>query len=246
MRVLAIAGKVDSRVLVYPLARALSIQGLTAVVSEDGAYRRLYHGDELKGTVSGVDISVGVRVDEALVDSIKTNGLDYDSLIVVTGGYIPSNVDGVIICKGLDKSMSAVNETPKNESEATEIKKKKKGNKQEATEEDSTTEETEEAEEIKETVVKEDKFTVPTGVPFTECYISFERPEDKKELGISLKDIAIRYIYNCEESKRLDVLADKAISKTIVKIASTPLGLEEKELSVLMARKEYSNTGKIK
>ena len=62
MKIIAIAGKVDSRVLVYPLARAISLTGLTAVISDDGAYRRLYHGDDLKGTVSGIDISVGIAM----------------------------------------------------------------------------------------------------------------------------------------------------------------------------------------
>lgn len=105
MKIIAIAGKVDSRIIAYPLARALSLSGLTALIADDGAYRRLFFGDELKGTVSGVDISVGLKADDDLKNSLNDSGVPYDYKIIVTSGYIPPEVTGVIICKGVDKSM---------------------------------------------------------------------------------------------------------------------------------------------
>ena len=58
MKILTIVGKVDSRPLVYPLARGLSMAGLTGIVTDDGAYRRLFHGKGNMGVVNGVDIAV--------------------------------------------------------------------------------------------------------------------------------------------------------------------------------------------
>ena len=252
MKIIAIAGKVDSRVLAYPLARAISLTGLTAMISDDGAYRRLYHGDELKGTVSGIDVSVGIKMDENLRNSLNDEGMAYDNIILVTGGYIPSDVDGVILCKGIDKSMLAQSETEDEEEEKPAKKKKKKsgfrGKKSKDTEEDATNENEVEQEEIKvkKKEIKKDTFTVPDGVPFSECYISFDTPPKKGEIAINLKDTLIRYIYSCEERKKIEILEDKAMNKTIAKLVSTVVGIDETTMFKLLTRNEYSNTGKVK
>lgn len=107
-KIIAIVGKVDSRVLTYPLARALSLSGLTAMITYDGAYRRLYTGEEDTGTVSGVDISIGMKSDMELAESLNNSGVPYDYILFISSGYIPPEVDGVILCNGVDKSMMAV------------------------------------------------------------------------------------------------------------------------------------------
>lgn len=105
MRIITVLGLVDTRIIVYPLARALSLTGMTAIISEDGAYRRLYLDKGLKGTVNGVDISVGVDLDEKLRNSLNDTGISYDNIILVTSDTIPKDSTGAIICRGVDKSM---------------------------------------------------------------------------------------------------------------------------------------------
>ena len=97
MRIITVLGLVDTRIIVYPLARALSLTGMTAIISEDGSYRRLYLDKGLKGTVNGVDISVGVDLDEKLRKSLNDTGISYDNIILVTRTF--PKIYGAIICR---------------------------------------------------------------------------------------------------------------------------------------------------
>lgn len=105
MRIISIVGKVDSRPLVYPLARALSMEGLTGIITDDGAYRRLYPGKEDIGSVNGIDISVTSHITDETVHSLDNSGVPYDTLITVSCDYIHPEADGVIVCHGVDRSM---------------------------------------------------------------------------------------------------------------------------------------------
>ena len=105
MKILNIVGKVDSRVIVYPLARALGLAGITCVVTDDGAYRRLFHGRSGIGNVSGVDLVVSNRVDNEAIQEAKGLGLDYDYLLLVSNDFIYDHADGVLVCHGVDRSM---------------------------------------------------------------------------------------------------------------------------------------------
>lgn len=107
MNIISIVGKVDTRVIVYPLARALSMSGMTAIVTEDGAYRRLYFGSENTGTISGVDVIVGAKLDSTLVDIVKNTGVPYDYIITVSSCIVPSIANCVLVCKGIDKSINS-------------------------------------------------------------------------------------------------------------------------------------------
>ena len=216
MRILVIAGKVDSRILVYPLARALSLAGLTAIISDDGAYRRLYLGVEDQGTVSGVDISVGHKSGDELKNSLNNSGVPYDNIILITTGYVPADATGVIICKGIDKSMSAV------------VTK----------EDDTNTKQLDDENEAENQPINDDPI-IPEGVKSNTVYISFEAAPKKGASAISLKDTAIKYIYSCEERKELQIIVDKSFNKTLVQIASEPLGIPQAELFKLLNRKEY-------
>ena len=248
MKVITIAGKVDTRVLVYPLARALSLTGLTAIVTDDGAYRRLFKGKQLKGNVSGVDISVGLNMDEYLKNSLSRSGVAYDNLIVVSSNYIPADTDGLIICHGYDNSMSQIIEEEKveeTESDATPKKKGKKG----AVEEDTPVEVTEtprvkidKVEEIDE----DDTFEYDENIPMVDLYISYNKPVDKYQKGILLKDGFMQYIYSCEERKCLDRFTDKNVNKMLATLVAPAVGMDAKDLAILLGRAEYSNTGKVK
>lgn len=107
MKTISIVGKVDSRVIVYPLARALSLDGPTQIITDDGAYRRLYAGLESTGTINGVDISIGSLCDESLADSLNETGIPYKYRIIVSSSYVDKDSSIIIKCKGTDKSILA-------------------------------------------------------------------------------------------------------------------------------------------
>ena len=249
MRVITIAGKVDTRVLVYPLARALSLTGLTAIVTDDGAYRRLFKGKQLKGNVSGVDISVGLNMDESLKNSLNNTGVAYDNLIVVSSNYIPEDTDSLILCHGYDNSMSQVIEEEKKEEEEAPAPKKKgkKGQVEdvEDTVEVPTVSLAKESDVIKE-VDEDDTFEYDPTLPMVDLFISYNKPVDKYQKGILLKEGYMQYIYSCEERKCLDRFTDKAVNKNLAGLLAPALNMDAKELAMLLDRAEYSNSSKVK
>lgn len=107
MKIISVVGKVDTRSIVYPAIRALTLNGLTAVITDDGAYRRLYHGKGDIGNVNGIDVSVTGHVDDNSVHSLDKSGVPYDNLIIVSSDYIHPDATGIIACHGLDRSMMA-------------------------------------------------------------------------------------------------------------------------------------------
>lgn len=247
MRVITVAGKVDTRVLVYPLARALSLTGLTAIVTDDGAYRRLFKGKQLIGTVSGVDVSVGLNMDKSLKNSLNKSGIAYDNLIVVSSNYIPEDTDALILCHGYDNSMSQLLEDEKKEEEEAPAPKKK-GRKGQA-------DEIEEAPQIAEPVFtsdviqeidEDDTFEYREDLPMVDLYISYNKPVDKYQKGILLKEGYMQYIYSCEERKCLDRFTDKAVNKMLAGLVAPALNMDAKELAQLFDRAEYSNSSKVK
>lgn len=247
MRVITVAGKVDTRVLVYPLARALSLTGLTAIVTDDGAYRRLFKGKQLIGNVSGVDVSVGLNMDKSLKNSLNKSGIAYDNLIVVSSNYIPEDTDALILCHGYDNSMSQLLEDEKKEEEEAPAPKKK-GRK-------GQTDEIEEAPQVAEPVFtsdviqeidEDDTFEYREDLPMVDLYISYNKPVDKYQKGILLKEGYMQYIYSCEERKCLDRFTDKAVNKMLAGLVAPALNMDAKELAQLFDRAEYSNSSKVK
>lgn len=111
MRIISVIGKVDSRVIVYPLARALALKGFTGIITDDGAYRRLYPGRAKIGNVNGIDVSIVSDINDETIHSLDKSGIQYDYLIIVSCDYIHPNSDGIVICHGVDRSMLAVEET---------------------------------------------------------------------------------------------------------------------------------------
>ena len=256
MKILTLAGKVDTRAVAYPLARALSLMGLTAVVTDDGAYRRLYKGQELKGNVSGVDISVGLKMDADLRNSLNKSGLAYDYMLVVSSNYIPEDTDAVLLCHGVDDSMMQVieEEKPVVEEEETPKKKTKKGKGDEDTVEEQSEEfglslakdeDKMELTEDKEVDV-DDTFEFDESKPYEDIYISYNKPLDKYAKGILLKDGLIQYIYRCEEMKQLLPFEDKTMCNTYANMVSKLLGMEAKELALFFGKQEYVNSKKVK
>lgn len=258
MRVLTIVGKVDSRILAYTLSRALSLIGRTALISDDGAYKRLYHGNKLKGVVSGVDVGVGYKVDEKLRKGIGSMGADYDYMVVVSTDYIPEYTTGVVLCKGVDRSILAEGDRYNiKEEDRRELQKDgggRKGKKRALEEvgdvEDKDCNTNDGIEDSKDRIEarEEDKddIEIPEGIPSNSVIISFHPTVRKGSNSIGLRDSIIRYVYDCEERKELLVFRDKKFNKMLADIGSKPLGMDVEELYKLLCREEYISGGKVK
>ena len=105
MVILSIVGKADTRVIAYTMARAISLDGQAVILSDDGAYKRLYHGSENEGTVSGVDIVVSSNICDADVERLVNSNKSYDNIIIVSSDFLYKKSDSVLVCKGIDGSM---------------------------------------------------------------------------------------------------------------------------------------------
>ena len=274
MKVISIVGKVDSRPLVYTLARALSLNGFTGIITDDGSYRRLFPGKLNIGNVSGVDISVCSHVDDNAVHSLDHSGIPYDYLLIVANDYIYPESTGIIVCHGLDRSMMAKAETeeeddfvlpvaPKIQSDKEsdeEDSKKNKGKKKQSSDDetkendnivennpvdDEPHEETYQERVIRIQNENPDTIIVPLDIPYKEVQIAYAAAPKRDILGISLKEGHMSYIYNCEEKKILNVNPNAEFNKLVVKIAADPIGIDAKELSVLLSKEEGTD-GKTK
>lgn len=114
--VLTVAGKVDSRVVVYPLLYMLKNFGRVLVVTDDAAYRRLYHGYEDAGEVSGVGICVSPNLDvDALSEEVSSFAPDY--IVCVTSGRVPEFTTHLLVLTGYDRSLAGGNAHTKSELE---------------------------------------------------------------------------------------------------------------------------------
>lgn len=267
MKKLTIVGKIDSRALVYPLARALSLNGLTGIITDDGAYRRLYHGKENIGTVSGVDIAVVDHVDEKSIHKLDNSGTPYENIIVVSSDFIDPETTGLIICHGLDRSMIAVTKEEEdddfilpikketvevdesNDNKSKKFRSKGKLEDKENTDEDEISKidnkeetpkiETPQQERERKQMENPDSIVIPDNIPYSEVQIAYVAAPKKSNIyGLTLKDGLVAYVYGCEEEKKLNILLDKNITGLIAKIASKPMDIAENELNILLAKEE--------
>lgn len=257
MRIISVVGKVDSRVLVYPLARALSMQGLTGIITDDGSYRRLYPGKTKIGCINGIDISVNANMDESTIHSLDNSGIDYDNLIFVSYDYIHPESDGIIICHGVDRSIMALDELPEEDEFIIPEKQETVGNDadqdknsdNESDEQstDKTNDNTGKLDELSERdkliKLQEDnpnRIFIPDK-PYVEVQIGYApAPKNKDIIAISIKEGLMKYVYTCEEQHRIIVNAEQNYVNCIAKIASKVTGIDAKELAILLTREEGS------
>ncbi len=103
MKTVVLLGKVDKRIIVYPIARALSIIGNVLISADDGAYSRLYNGNSNLGSVGKTDIIVDPYFSEHNINAVDGSGIVYDYRLVVSNNTLPDHYDSVIECKGVDR-----------------------------------------------------------------------------------------------------------------------------------------------
>lgn len=105
--IISIVGKADTRAVAYPLIRAMSMLGKTAVITDDGAYSRLLEGRAYAGECSGVTIAVTLPIKQNIEQLEEALGQKVDNLFYISGSYVDENSTGVIICKGIDRGFQA-------------------------------------------------------------------------------------------------------------------------------------------
>ena len=99
MALISIVGNVDKRIIAIPLARGLSIDGKTAIITDDSSYKRLYSEDTNVGTIDGVDIVIDYEINENSIDVLKETHETYKHYVFVSNSYINKNSDLTILCR---------------------------------------------------------------------------------------------------------------------------------------------------
>lgn len=115
--IISIIGNVDKRVVAYPLMRALAIQGRTAVITDDGSFKRLYLQDGNTGKVSNIDIIIENELTKNSEDKLDKKSEHIENILFISNNFVHSKSDRTIIVRGRDKSMSVL----KDEDEEQEI-----------------------------------------------------------------------------------------------------------------------------
>lgn len=177
MIVLTVAGKADSRAVVYPALYMLSNFGKVIVATDDAAYRRLYHGYSDSGEVSGVGIYVHPTINAEILTE-EVNRWAPDFLVCVTNGYVPAFTTHLLVLTGYDRSFIAGNAFTKEESE--------RG--------------------VDVSIAEDDKVKAPEGLPIEnirELIVSRTPVKSKSVLSVCLKDGLFMYTAKCEEYKQL-------------------------------------------
>lgn len=104
MRIVALTGTVDKRMLVYPIARALSIESNVCIVSDNGAYRRLFSERGNEGMLGRVKIVVDIYED-SMLPRLDEVGIGFDYLLVDSSFEVPTDSDYIIYCRGVNRSL---------------------------------------------------------------------------------------------------------------------------------------------
>lgn len=104
MRIVALPGTVDKRMLVYPIARALSIESNVCIVSDNGAYRRLLSERGNEGMLGRVKIVVDIY-EESMLSKLDEVGMGFDYLLVDSSFEVPTDSDYIVYCRGVNRSL---------------------------------------------------------------------------------------------------------------------------------------------
>lgn len=101
MAVVSIFGKVDKRILAFPLIRAFSMTGHTIVITDDGNFKNLFHTSGTTGQIDGVRVLVINELPSELTGI--TEG--YQNVIYVLSDRAEIQADCTLLCHGNDQSL---------------------------------------------------------------------------------------------------------------------------------------------
>ena len=107
MAIISIVGNVDKRIIAIPLARGLSIDGKTAIITDDTSYKRLYKDNRDIGSISGVDIVIDYDINENSIEKLHETYEAYKHYVFVSNTFLHKESNATILCRGRDRSLLA-------------------------------------------------------------------------------------------------------------------------------------------
>jgi len=107
MSIISIIGNIDKRIVAIPLARGLSIDGKTAIITDDTSYRRLYKNGENLGSIDGLNILIDYDINENSIEKLSETYETHKHFVFVSDNFIHKESNVVILCKGRDRSLIA-------------------------------------------------------------------------------------------------------------------------------------------
>jgi hypothetical protein len=156
----------------------LKYLGETAVMTDDGAYRRLYHGYGDSGEVSGVSVYICPRLEDgaALATELSNTGVEF--LVCVACGRVPQFTTHLLVVTGYDRTFDAGNAHTKDDLAKGAVVN----------------------------TVESDRVMAPLGLPadnIKEVIASVSPVKSKSVLSVCLKDGLLAHAAKCEEYKAL-------------------------------------------
>lgn len=96
---IAITGKADKRILIYPLMRACSIAGRTSIVTDDAAYKRLYVGKDNYGEIEDIKINVLPVMTDDMIKETEEQAVinETEYLIFISDSYYPKDAGHILM-----------------------------------------------------------------------------------------------------------------------------------------------------
>lgn len=101
MKILALAGKADKRLLAYPLMHILALAGKTLVITDDINYRRVYKGFTNNGQIHDMAVDIYPSIDQYTVQGILDlySEDSYDYCLMITDLFRYEQADATLcIC----------------------------------------------------------------------------------------------------------------------------------------------------
>lgn len=102
MAVISLVGKVDKRILAFPLIRALSIEGKTVVYTDDSNFKNLFTGNSNIGIVE--DITIIYESNIKMADETKYISELAKHIVFVYTDFIKEDSDIIFNCSNYDRS----------------------------------------------------------------------------------------------------------------------------------------------
>lgn len=105
MNQICLIGPVDKRAISYPLIKTLMFLGKTLIVTDDGIYRRFDEDYGSRFSFENSEFIIAPVITEEILQEVKGLASSYENILYITTNELPSGVDKVLYCRGVDKGV---------------------------------------------------------------------------------------------------------------------------------------------